>query len=167
LIGAGCPVLSQPKNENLFPKMSTSTGGTRYPKRWRMGYPKWYTIDRVRPEEGELLGSLHAEHKRCGKENCRCASGDEEDLHGPYYYRRWRDSEGNQRKEYVPKSDVEEVRAAIQKRRRRLKRERKERAEWMNRGEGKGRPRDYWKRKNRPSPLEQAQRLVDTLGTVL
>ena len=59
------------------------------------------------------------------------------------------------------------MRARIEKRRRRLKRERKERAEWMNRGEGKGRPRDYWKRKNRPSPLEQAQRLVDTLGTVL
>jgi hypothetical protein len=93
--------------------MSDSPGGNRYPKRWRLGYPKWYSIDRVRPEDGELLGSLHKERKRCGKENCRCTSGREEDLHGPYYYRRWRDSEGNQHKEYVPKPEVEEVWARI------------------------------------------------------
>ena len=132
-----------------------------------MGYPKWYSIDRVRPEEGELLGSLHAEKKRCGKENCRCASGREEDLHGPYYYRRWRDEEGTQGKEYVPRPEVEEVWARIEKRHRRLKREREDQAEWMNRGEGKGHPRDYWKRENWPSPLERTQRLTDTLEAIL
>ena len=144
-----------------------SEGGNRYPKKWRLGYPKWYTLDRVRPEEGELLGSLHAERKRCGKENYRCTSGRDEDLHGPYYYRRWRDSEGNQHKEYVPKPEVDTVRARIQKRRRRLKRERKERAKWMRRGEGNGRSRDHWKRKNRDGPLDNLERLVDTSGAVL
>ena len=151
--------------------MSASLGdpesGNRYPKRWRLGYPKWYTINRVRPEDGELLGSLHAEKKRCGKENCRCTSGRDEDLHGPYYYRRWRDSEGNQHKEYVPKPEVDTVRARIQKRRRRLEREREERAKWMRRGEGNGRPRDHWKRKNRDGPLDNLERLVDTLDAVL
>lgn len=113
------------------------------------------------------MGSLHAERKRCGKDSCRCSSGREEDLHGPYYYRRWRDEDGNQQKEYVPRSDVKEVRAWVEKRRRRLKREREERAEWMNRSEGNGRPRDYWKRKNRPDPLEKIDRLTSALDAVL
>lgn len=151
------------KNEDSLPKM----GANRYPKTRRWGYPKWYTIDRVRPNEGELLGSLHAEQKRCGKANCRCTSGREKDLHGPYYYRRWRDEDGNQRKEYVPKSDVEKVQAAIEKRRQRLKKEREERAQWMNRGGGNGHPRDYWKRKNRPDPLENISQLTDALESIL
>jgi hypothetical protein len=167
--GAGLSHFVGHENERLLPKMSDSAtyseGGNRYPKTWRLGYPKWYTIDRVRPEDGELLGSLHEERKRCGKENCRCASGREEDLHGPYFYRRWRDEEGNQHKEYVPRSDVEEVRTRIQKRR--LKRERKERAEWMNRGEGDGHSRDYWKRENGDGPLEKIDRLTDALNAVL
>jgi len=99
---------------------------------WDRTLPKWYSIDRVKPEEGELLGFLHAEQKRCGKENCRCTSGREEDLHGPYYYRRWRDAGGNQRREYVPEEDVDEVRARIKKRRRRVQRERKERKRWRS-----------------------------------
>ena len=47
---------------------------------------------------------------RCGKNWCHCASGDF--LHGPYYYRFYRES-GRQHKEYVPKDQVEQVRAAI------------------------------------------------------
>ena len=61
-------------------------------RRW----PKWYQIDRV--QEGELLGTLHAERVRCGKANCRCQSGVLEDLHGPYWYRRWREADGTARK---------------------------------------------------------------------
>jgi hypothetical protein len=99
---------------------------------WDRALPKWYRIDRVRPEEGELLGFLHAERKRCGKENCRCTSGQEEDLHGPYYYRRWRDEDGNQRREYVPEEDADEVRARIEKRRRRVQQERAERERWRS-----------------------------------
>jgi len=137
---------------------------SRYPKTRRWGFPKWYRIDRVRPEDGELLGSLHAERKRCGKEYCRCASGDEADLHGPYYYRRWRDKDGTQRKEYVPEDELDTVRAGIEKRRRRLKEEREERDEWMNRGEGNGHPRDYWKRENQTGATADAfWGLLDTL----
>lgn len=61
---------------------------------------------------GEALpGAVIAERKRCGKPNCRCASGNPEDLHGPYYYRYYREN-GRLRKAYVPKDRVEQVRAA-------------------------------------------------------
>ncbi len=66
-------------------------------------------------EAGSLTGSLIAEHKRCGKPNCRCARGE---LHGPYYYRRWRDAFGRQRKAYVPRDRLREVRSALEKARR-------------------------------------------------
>lgn len=59
---------------------------------------------------GDLTGTLVPEYKRCGKPNCRCARGY---LHGPYYYRRWRDAGGHQRKEYVPRGRSEQVRAAL------------------------------------------------------
>ena len=118
------------------------------------------------PEEGELPGSLHAEKKRCGKENCRCTSVREEDLHGPYHYRRWRDEEGNQQKEHVPRPEVGEVRTRIQKRRCRLKREREERAEWMRRDEGNSRSRDYWRRENKSDPTD-SERLADALSSIL
>ena len=78
-------------------------------------------------KDGELRGSLHTEYKRCGKENCRCTSGRDEDLHGPYYYRHYRDAEGVQRKEYVRRGDVEAVRSKIRKRRRRIRKKRRER----------------------------------------
>jgi hypothetical protein len=50
---------------------------------------------------------------RCGRPNCRCARGS---LHGPYFYRFWREG-GRLRKEYVPRPDVERVRAQCQARR--------------------------------------------------
>lgn len=62
--------------------------------------------------EADLHGSLISEHKRCGKPNCRCARGQ---LHGPYYYRRWRDDSGRQRKAYVPRKQSEQVRQALEK----------------------------------------------------
>ena len=55
-------------------------------------------------------GALIAEYKRCGKPNCRCARGE---LHGPYYYRRWRDGDRRQRKEYVARERVPEVQLAL------------------------------------------------------
>jgi len=60
---------------------------------------------------GDLTGALVPEYKRCGKPNCRCARGQ---LHGPYYYRRWRDASGQQRKQYVPRGRSEQVRAALE-----------------------------------------------------
>jgi hypothetical protein len=114
------------------PQASLETAVRKRAFGYEQALPKWYTIDRVKPDEGELLGFLHAEKKRCGKENCRCTSGREEDLHSPYYYRRWRDEKCNQRKEYVPKGEVEEVQARIEKRQRRVEREREERQEWRS-----------------------------------
>jgi hypothetical protein len=58
----------------------------------------------------DLRGSLIAEHKRCGKPNCRCARGK---LHGQYYYRRWRDADGVQRKAYVPRTGVAAMRRTL------------------------------------------------------
>ena len=69
-------------------------------------------VARRRGERQGVRGSLAAEHKRCGKPNCRCALGE---LHGPYYYRRWRDESGMQRREYVPRNRVGVVRAALEK----------------------------------------------------
>lgn len=58
----------------------------------------------------DLTGALLPEYKRCGKPNCRCAQGQ---LHGPYYYRRWRDTGGVQRKQYVPRSGADAMRRAL------------------------------------------------------
>ncbi len=58
-----------------------------------------------------LNGAVCAQHKRCGKENCKCVRGE---LHGPYFYRfTWRD--GRMRKEYVRLGDVKATRAACQR----------------------------------------------------
>ena len=63
-------------------------------------------------DEVTLRGCLIAELKSCGKPNCRCARGE---LHGPYYYRRWRDESGRQRKQYVPREKVEQTRGALER----------------------------------------------------
>ena len=55
-----------------------------------------------------LKGTVQEQRRRCGKANCRCARGE---LHLAYY-RFWRDRKGRQHKEYIPKRDVERVRAA-------------------------------------------------------
>ena len=65
------------------------------------------------PKIAAVRGSLHLERKRCGRPNCRCARGQ---LHGPYWYRRWREG-GRQRKGYVSKGALEHVQAAIELRR--------------------------------------------------
>ena len=66
------------------------------------------------PKIHALPGSLQPELKRCGKSACRCARGE---LHGPYWYRRWREA-GRQRKAYVKEEDLEEVGVALQRWRR-------------------------------------------------
>ena len=60
------------------------------------------------------IGSLQAEWRRCGKPRCRCARGT---LHGPYWYLRWRE-DGRQCRQYVPREQVNAMRAAIARRRR-------------------------------------------------
>lgn len=55
-----------------------------------------------------LPGSVCAQFIRCGNPRCRCRSGK---LHGPYYYRVWREG-ARVRKAYVKRPDLEAVRAA-------------------------------------------------------
>lgn len=58
--------------------------------------------------DGLLNGAVCASYARCGKSACKCARGA---LHGPYYHRyQWHG--GRVVKEYIPLSQVEEVRAA-------------------------------------------------------
>lgn len=60
------------------------------------------------PPDRLLNGAVCASYARCSKPNCKCARGL---LHGPYYHRyQWHD--GRVIKEYIPLSQVEEVRAA-------------------------------------------------------
>lgn len=57
-----------------------------------------------------LEGEVCKQYIRCGKPGCRCRDGQ---LHGPYYYRIWR--QGTRvRKVYVKAGDVERVRAACE-----------------------------------------------------
>ncbi len=62
----------------------------------------------AKPLPKKLSGAVCAQWKRCGKVSCRCASGT---LHGPYYYRFWRE-DGRLRKAYVRSADLAAVRAA-------------------------------------------------------
>jgi Family of unknown function (DUF6788) len=65
-----------------------------------------------------LPGVVLPQRVRCGRPNCRCARGE---LHGPYFYRFWREG-GRQRRQYVRRSELEEVRARCEARRRERKR---------------------------------------------
>jgi transposase len=56
--------------------------------------------------EALLRGTLVSQGRRCGKENCRCASGD---LHGPYTYLSVPRPGGRPRLVYVPADLVETV----------------------------------------------------------
>jgi hypothetical protein len=66
-------------------------------------------MERQIPRISPLKGEICEQYVKCGKENCRCANGR---LHGPYYYRVFRDK-GQVRKEYVRKKDLSQVRSAI------------------------------------------------------
>jgi hypothetical protein len=55
-----------------------------------------------------LAGAVIAQYVCCGKAGCRCARGE---LHGPYWYRKWREGR-RQWKAYVKPQDVAAVRAA-------------------------------------------------------
>ena len=60
-----------------------------------------------------LPGSVQKQFKKCGKPNCRCASGQ---LHGPYYYHFVR-ANGKPKKRYLRADDAKQVDAACQRRR--------------------------------------------------
>lgn len=56
-----------------------------------------------------LKGEVCEQYVRCGKDNCRCATGI---LHGPYYYRVYREN-GTVHKVYVRRRDLSSVRASV------------------------------------------------------
>ena len=55
-----------------------------------------------------LAGEVCSQFIRCGKTGCRCSQGE---LHGPYYYRIWREG-ATVHKVYVKSRDMESVKAA-------------------------------------------------------
>ena len=66
----------------------------------------------LRPPFDKLRGAssgatYRQEWVRCGKEQCRCAGGE---LHGPYWYRYWREG-GRYRSSYVGQRRPVEVKA--------------------------------------------------------
>ncbi len=81
----------------------------------RRTFETWLAL-RAETNSGGLLpktGSLQPEWRRCGKSGCHCAGGT---LHGPYWYLRWRE-DGRQRRQYVPREQVDTMRAALEQRR--------------------------------------------------
>jgi hypothetical protein len=56
-----------------------------------------------------VQGSLEARFVKCGRANCKCSRGE---LHGPYFYHRYR-SEGRRRRRYVKESELAALRAGI------------------------------------------------------
>ena len=95
---AGCAIVGQKRLRNVHFRARNNREDMMPPK----------TI----PDK--LPGVVCAQYIRCGKPNCRCAHGE---LHGPYWYRFWRDRHGRLHKEYVRKADVDVVRAACEARR--------------------------------------------------
>ena len=71
--------------------------------------------EKALPKPEPLPGAVCAQWKRCSSTGCHCRNGGA--LHGPYFYRFWRAAGGKLKKTYVPRSDVEAVRAACRHRR--------------------------------------------------
>lgn len=74
------------------------------------------TIDQIKKEilnvDLVLSGTLYARLKPCGKPNCRCASGKEGDLHGPYW--EWNRREGGRLvHKIVSEEEAKEIEKAI------------------------------------------------------
>jgi len=63
--------------------------------------------DSFDPLPKTLAGAVCKQWVRCGRRGCRCARGQ---LHGPYFYRFWRQG-GRLVKTYVPRREVDRVRA--------------------------------------------------------
>lgn len=60
----------------------------------------------VKPGDGEPPepGSVVEKYQQCGKAECKCSSGNEADMHGPYQYRVTSDGDGGQTWEYIGKA---------------------------------------------------------------
>jgi hypothetical protein len=64
------------------------------------------TAEPVDESDSAESGTVVKEKVSCGDDSCQCASGDSEDLHGPYLYRYYR-ANGKTRSEYIGKPDSE------------------------------------------------------------
>lgn len=64
---------------------------------------------RIPDLEAVVAGSLQDQHRRCGKEGCRCTTGE---LHGPYLYLSLRVGRRT-RMLYVPAELAEQVRQGV------------------------------------------------------
>jgi hypothetical protein len=109
-------------------------------KTTRQATPVRFSVPRVLPHRGELLGTLSREKRRCGDPSCRCTSGREEDAHGPYVYRRFRDGSGALRRSYVSAEDVEAAQSGIQARCRRVQWQRERRTRYLEEARPSGGP---------------------------
>jgi hypothetical protein len=74
-----------------------------------------HTENREMLPKTPLPGVVLEQRVSCGRRNCGCAHGE---LHGPYFYRFWREG-GRLKKAYVKRSELEEVRSRCDARRQR------------------------------------------------
>ena len=81
--------------------------------------------EEISPKIEPIRGSLMAQYKCCGRDNCRCAKGY---LHGPFFYH-VRYVEGIRYKTYVKKADFERIKAGIEAFRARKRKQRESAAE--------------------------------------
>jgi len=69
--------------------------------------PRYVFADPATDAAEGLPGCVIAQYRRCGRPNCRCASGPQ---HGPYFFHYWR-AGGTARKRYVARLDAPRVAA--------------------------------------------------------
>lgn len=112
--------------------------------------PCWYEFSKLKA--GELAGTLHLQHVRCGKKNCKCASGRQEDAHKAWY-RLWRDEHGSQHKRYVKRSELGAIQQVIEGRQARVRREQAERRAHMKSG-----------RITMPGTAQDLEKLLGSIG---
>lgn len=65
-------------------------------------------FSKVSPKMGIVGGSVVAYLVKCCRTNCKCSVGE---LHGPYFYRYWREK-GKRYKQYIKREDVEAINLA-------------------------------------------------------
>lgn len=65
-------------------------------------------ISNLSPKIETVYGSVVACYTKCNRANCKCLQGQ---LHGPYFYRFWR-QDGKRFKRYIRKEDVAVTKAA-------------------------------------------------------
>ncbi len=60
------------------------------------------TADPVDDPNESVKGTIVKEMVKCGDDNCKCVSGNQQDMHGPYLYRYYRE-DGVMKSEYLGK----------------------------------------------------------------